>query len=890
MSAFQAKAYQQNVLNSVETYFRACHEHGDADTAFYKVTKDLWGAGIRYNPIAGFPDDMPYFCLRVPTGGGKTWLAAKSVQLVNTHLLRSEYSVILWLVPSKAIREQTLKALKNINHPYHAALRDAGAVSVIDLAEAKSATRATLETSTVVIVSTVQAFKREDTEGLKVYESNGALMHHFDGITTEQRAGLLTDNGSGTVPCSLANMLRLRRPFIIVDEAHNNRTEISFDTLARFRPSGIMELTATPDTERTPSNVLHSVGAGELKAEEMIKLPIMLATEPDADKCLANAIARRDELHELARQERIRGASFLRPVVLIQAEPRREGVQTRDVNWVHARLTGENFGIPAEEVSIATGEARGLDDLADKYDKGILDEDCPVKFVITQRALAEGWDCPFAYVLVSMAELRSSTAVEQILGRILRQPGAQHRHSAALNQSYAFVVSHDFGATAASLQDGLVNSAGFNAREAGEFVTAASAEQQRFDYSRIGGRAVPRPVIVQLPEKPSMRAIPKAIRGKLEWDGKAGALTIKEPLNEQESETVKAAFTLVEAREAIDQAVAASWDAVELFKSPADKGEVLQVPQMALRVQGELELFDDPEVLDYPWDISGLEARPQQAELERLDAEAKTAGGAIDVVEGRVTTRFLADLQLDLGLAYKPEHWDATRLAAWLCRNLPEPSLTHASKMAFVTKWLGEFSQMYDYDIGRLNRQKFVLRSLLEVRIHDARQQAVKQAYQQVLFGDGNEGRVNVGNDFVFEYHPQGYAPSRDYDGRFGEFDFQRHYYARIGDFDSAEEFACAVWLDTQAQQGRIEYWVRNLVRKPGCSFFLQKADGRFFPDFICKLPNGSILVVEYKGAAYWSDAEDSRLLGELWESLSGGRCKFVMVTNQQWQQIESKL
>ncbi|RMF67196.1 MAG: restriction endonuclease subunit R, partial [Alphaproteobacteria bacterium] len=447
---------------------------------------------------------------RIPTGGGKTWLAAKSVQLVNTHLLRSDYSVILWLVPSNAIRKQTLKCLKDRQHPYHAALREAGPVTVIDLEEAKSVSRATLETSTTVIVSTVQAFKREDTEGLKVYESNGALMHHFDGLTSEQRAHLMPDNGSGAIPYSLANVLRLRRPFIIVDEAHNNRTELSFETLARFRPSGIMELTATPDTEHTPSNVLHSVGAGELKAEEMIKLPILLATEPDADKCLANAIARRDELHELARQERQVGANYLRPVVLIQAEPRRQGVETRDVDWVYARLTGENFGIPADEVVIATGEARGLDEIAEKYDKGILDENCPVKYVITQRALAEGWDCPFAYILVSMAELRSSTAVEQLLGRILRQPDAQHRHNAALNQSYAFVVSRDFGATAASLQDGLVNSAGFNARDAADFVAPATSEQQHLDFGRPGARAVARPVVVQLPEKPAMRSIPKS--------------------------------------------------------------------------------------------------------------------------------------------------------------------------------------------------------------------------------------------------------------------------------------------------------------------------------------------------------------------------------------------
>ena len=117
MTTFLPKLYQQSVLDSVETYFRACLQLGDADTAFYQTTRELWGAGSKYQPIAGFSSDMPYFCLRVPTGGGKTWLAAKSVALINTHLLRCEHSVILWLVPSKAIREQTLQALRNPQHP-----------------------------------------------------------------------------------------------------------------------------------------------------------------------------------------------------------------------------------------------------------------------------------------------------------------------------------------------------------------------------------------------------------------------------------------------------------------------------------------------------------------------------------------------------------------------------------------------------------------------------------------------------------------------------------------------------------------------------------------------------------------------------------------------------
>lgn len=193
MTGFVPKTYQQQVLDSVEAYFKACHELPSASVAFTATTERLWGHGIAYRPLSGFPPDMPYFCLRVPTGGGKTWLAAKGVALINTHLLRCEHSVILWLVPSKPIREQTLRALRDRAHPYHAALREAGPVAVMDLEEAKSVSRATLDTSTTVIVATRQAFQVEDEESRKVYQSSGALMHHFEHLSPTQREGLLSE-------------------------------------------------------------------------------------------------------------------------------------------------------------------------------------------------------------------------------------------------------------------------------------------------------------------------------------------------------------------------------------------------------------------------------------------------------------------------------------------------------------------------------------------------------------------------------------------------------------------------------------------------------------------------------------------------------------------------
>ena len=899
MSGFAPKIYQQQVLDSVEAYFKACHELPSPSIAFTATTERLWGRGLSYNPLSGFPADMPYFCLRVPTGGGKTWLAAKSVQRVNTHLLRSEHSVILWLVPSKPIREQTIKALKDRSHPYHAALREAGPITVLDLEEAKSVTRATLDTSTTVIVATRQAFQVEEEECRKVYQSSGALMHHFDNLSPTQRDELLTD-GEGserTTPYSLANVLRLRRPFVVVDEAHNSRTELAFDMLARFRPSGVMELTATPDLERTPSNVLHSVSAAELKAEEMIKLPVVLQTEPNWQQCLADALGRRDALHKLADEERRAGAAYLRPLVLIQSEPRRAGIETLDFEKVKNELI-TNHGIPASEIVVATGEEKGLEQIDADYKLGIADPACPVKFVITQKALAEGWDCPFAYILVSLASLSSATAVEQLLGRVLRQPGASHRQAKALNQSYAFVVSRNFAETAGALRDRLVAGAGFERREVTEFVTAAKAEQARLDLDGHAGRVVVRPVAITLSEKPDLKSVPKSVRDKVSWDGKLNTLTISTPLTEDEAEVLKASVTSETAVAAIVEAAEVSrTTAIEFFQTPAELGERFRVPQLALRVQGELALFDDPEVLEYPWDLSPYDAAPTADDLTALGAALKVSeGGEIDIdAGGHVVSRFLPELQRDLGLVYQPENWDEVRIATWLCRNLPEPSLTHASKQAFVASWLTDLLRRDGFTLARANLQKFLIRNLVEARIRELRKQAVGKAFQQTLFGDDAASRVAVTDQYAFEFHAQAYAPSRDYDGRFGHFDFRKHFYGRMGDFDSKEEFECACQLDMWAQQGRIQFWVRNLVRREGSSFFLQKADGRFYPDFLCQLPGsadkpGVILAVEYKGADRWNGAEDDRLIGGLWANLSEGRCRFVMVKDKRWDWIEEKL
>ena len=145
------KDYQNKVLESLARYLRRCRELNDPEQAFLQITSELWGAGHPYNRIHELPNgekmplDMPFVCLRVPTGGGKTVIGARAIKVVRDELLDTEHPLVLWLVPSDAIRLQTLKAMRDRQHPLCETLRDElGAVEILDGAEALNVRPATL--------------------------------------------------------------------------------------------------------------------------------------------------------------------------------------------------------------------------------------------------------------------------------------------------------------------------------------------------------------------------------------------------------------------------------------------------------------------------------------------------------------------------------------------------------------------------------------------------------------------------------------------------------------------------------------------------------------------------------------------------------------------------
>ncbi|RJO60950.1 restriction endonuclease subunit R [candidate division WS5 bacterium] len=865
------KEYQTRALEALRLYFRECQRIGKASTAYYEVTEQIFGTGIPYREVRELPG-LPYICLRIPTGGGKTLVACLSIGVAANDLLHADCPAVLWLVPSNAIKEQTINALKDRSHPYRKALEEnMPAVSVLSIQEALYVTRPMLATCATIIVSTMQAFRVDEIEGRKVYEPSGALMDHFSGVDPVLLDSLEKYEDGRPIQ-SLANLLRLHRPIVIVDEAHNARTPLSFETLARFNPSCIIEYTATPNTEDSPSNVLHSVSAAELKADSMIKLPIRLETRPNWKELLGDTIVLRNHLEELAVAERRATGEYIRPIVLLQAQPKSQHHDTLTVEAVEQCLL-EDFSIPAEQIRRATGVDRGLEGV------DLADSSCVVRYIITVQALREGWDCPFAYVLCSVAEMRSSTAVEQILGRIMRLPKAQRKQSEELNMSFAFAASHNFIEAANSLEDALVQN-GFNRQEAKDLIT-------KIPQNPPGGLEqfwtnASEPVI----EAPKLDTLPDEIASKVTYDDQKGELGFCGAMTIAEKMALQYCFKTPEGKAAVERVYRKIHGLLrEQPKSPAERGEVFSIPLLSIK-QGDLfEAFEQTHFLEVPWKLSKCSPELTEEEYSKKQFDGKFV--EIDVSEqGRLAKRFLPDLHGQMALLAMDHTQSVSGLVYWLDRTIPHIDVHPSESGPFLTALLHHLIDERKYSISQLFHDKYTLRQKVVEKIEQHRRQAHRRAYQALLLPECATPLV-VTPEVCFSFNPLEYPYGTRYQG---STTFNKHYYKEVGNLkDKGEEFDCAVFIDNLPE---VKYWVRNIERRERHSFWLQTTTDKFYPDFVCLLNDGRYLVVEYKGEDRWTDEDsrEKRALGELWEKRSNGSCLFIMPRGKNLDAIGAKV
>lgn len=498
---FRQLDYQDRVLSTLDAYLDLLKEKkaradkvavlaaqdSDLGLAIPDFTKEAWEAmkaagklpasraDIPFSPrVNGCGRPVPNAVLKVPTGGGKTWLAVSAVSRVMGRYLERNNGFILWIVPNEAIYTQTLKHLKDRQHPYRQALDRAAAGRVKIMEKTDRLDERDVETNLCTMLLMLQSANRETQDSLKMFQDRGDVHGFFppEGEQQAHKAAIeMTPNlaaYTGMFPMvkdSLGNALRVIRPVVVMDEGHRAVSDLAFSTLYGFNPCFVLELTATPqDVQprggRSPregryANVLVEVTGRELDREGMIKMPLNLDPRQGIDwKATLNAaLAKLNALDAEARKLRSDTGRYIRPIMLIQVE--RTGSDQRESSYIHAEDVKDwllTAGFDQAEIAIKTAQQN---DLSDPENQDLLSPTNRVRAIITKQALQEGWDCPFAYVLCSLAASANLRAMTQLVGRILRQPSALKTGVEALDECHVITHHADTAEVVRAIKDGL---------------------------------------------------------------------------------------------------------------------------------------------------------------------------------------------------------------------------------------------------------------------------------------------------------------------------------------------------------------------------------------------------------------------------------------------------
>lgn len=448
----ELKSYQQQVLDDIQRFLDITKETGKIQDAFNR----FWITHPR-TPQTPFPAQViepykdtvpraPHVCVKVPTAGGKTFIASAALKTIFDGINFDNHhpKIVVWLVPSLSILEQTQKNLSNPYHPYRQRINGDFANRVVvlnkeQLLQGTNFNYTTVAENLTICVMSFDSLRAKNKEDRKLNQDNGSLATFSPLFEANEEI-------------SVSGVIKRLHPVVVVDESHNCETKLSVEMLTDLEPSFVLDLTATP---RKNSNIISFVDAMELKRENMVKLPVIVKNHDNKNEVIASALELRRRLEEDAKEEQRNGGRYIRPIVLFQAQPR-----TGDENTTFDKIkqTLLELQIPEEEIKIKTAdinELKGID---------LMSEDCKVRYIITVNALKEGWDCPFAYVLASLADKNSAVDVEQILGRVLRLPNVRKNSAEMLNMSYVLTASQKFTDTLENIVKGL-NNAGFSERD-----------------------------------------------------------------------------------------------------------------------------------------------------------------------------------------------------------------------------------------------------------------------------------------------------------------------------------------------------------------------------------------------------------------------------------------
>ena len=862
----ELKDYQADVLTDLSKYLETLLEcKGHLPNTFAKYWKDR---GVFNQAYKNNIKEVPHVCVKVPTAGGKTFIAVNALDRIFSAF--AEYNptrpkFVVWLVPSLTILEQTVKNLSNIDHPYRQRLNDlfSGRVQIYekaDVLQGAGFNADTVKEQLSVVVMSFDSLKANNKENRKAFQENGYL------------ASFLNDDGEvvepleGTDPSALINVMRTLKPIVVVDESHNAESTLSVDMLRNINPSFIFDLTATP---RDNSNIISYVDALRLKKQNMVKLPVIVANQRSQEDVIMAALNMRRQLEEFAKKAEEKGGGYIRPIVLFQAEPKNKDDTT---TFEKVREILLDLNVPKEHIAIKTANINELKNV------DLMSRDCSVRYIITVNALKEGWDCPFAYVLATLANKSSVVDVTQILGRVLRMPYTRKHSIELLNLSYVFTSSSHFQNTLSQVVAGL-NKAGFSKRDYREFDLSVIEQEQDPAPSQTQGQLNLTAQTGQ--EKPAETADGQDLeieKSKLnpDWEQQAVEQAAIASNGDQPASTgsdatgVEAIKTQAaeQAKEFEEQANATSGESVpeelkahmnehKMKQKFEESAKAIQLPQFFIKLPSDGGFFDSGD----EWHKLAKENLLSNFVLANLDATINFTAIESDVYKvdaeeignGESAPSFTVvkkaeKEKLNSIIKSQPTSGQITSIVGRLFSLIGKNSL-YPIEDNDVKHYLKRIVEAMNADL----RADCLERDYAYVKLIKDKIQSLANEYAAKEFGNSlTTQKIKLRPSFSL---PATIAPSENAPA------ISKSLYVTEGSVNNLESKV----IRGVAELENIVWWHRNLERGKG---FLLNGFLNHYPDFIVLTESKKIIVVETKGDDRDnSDSKDKLKLGKIWES-----------------------
>lgn len=851
----ELKPYQREVISDLDCFMEQLSKDRYLHTAFsnYWAQKGISLASSTHKYLRPYDNsvkNVPHVTIKVPTAGGKTFIACNALRTIFDKMPSTSPKVVAWFVPSDTILKQTYKNLSNPSHPYRQKIDShfGHAVQVVDKEAALSGQGikpAEIAENLTIFVLSVQSFA-SNRKDKRSYQENENLAEYA------QLQGH-SDRVPGADETSLIQVLSLLNPVVIIDESHNFEADLRVEMLQDINPRFILDLTATP---RKKSNIISFVDAIKLKKENMVKLPVIVYNHHSREEVVSSAIQLQKSLEEKAIQQEASGGQYIRPIVLFQAES-----NTGDEKVTFDKLKDKlvKTGIPESQIKIKTAnidEIKHLD---------LMDRDCPVRYIITVNALKEGWDCPFAYILASLANKSSRVDVEQILGRVLRQPYAAKQQEDLLNLSYVFTSSSNFRETIDNIIEGL-HRAGFSKRD------------YRAQESIPSFVPVNTPTQPQLPLEPQPEPAPVAAP-----EGEIDADAVKEMVGKG-SQGISSLTTFAQQEsqkfdkniEAFDQQpnqlpsdikdMVSDYRIKECFREEAS---AMRLPMFSKKTKRSAFWGDEqPYIrLDKTMLAEGLELDKQDHNVDFTPVDTEAV--ALDIQqEGEDNRPVRMDMKAEQ-VAYFKKHFDSlapeaqkNMLVDVVVANLGKSDLVSQKQIKqYVNDVVKGFSasQIADlYATGNQTIAAFKQKINTLLAIH-------QKAYFKKLL---DIGEIKCSTDwYVF---PESISPMKTLQG------ITKGLYEEEGDVNDFEYKV----INAVSALDSVLFWHRNLER--GAGFYINGYINHY-PDFIVRMKSGKTILIEAKGDD--RDNSDTRAkidLGRTWASKAGDQYRYFMVFDKQ--------